>query len=65
MQKIVSEIGGIGIYGVVSVCLFFAVFSAAMLLAFLQKKTYLDSMSVLPLESGERRPEVKGRTRDE
>jgi hypothetical protein len=50
IQNVLREVGGIGIYGVISVCLFFAVFSGAMIWSFLQKKSLLKTMSQLPLE---------------
>ena len=53
IQNVIRDIGGIGLYGVISVCLFFAVFSAAVLRAFLLKKPFLKSMSALPLDDGQ------------
>ena len=50
MQNVLREIGGVGIYGVISVCLFFAVFTGAALWACLQEKQMLDDASTLPLE---------------
>ena len=50
IQNVLREIGGIGIYGVISVCLFFFVFSVAMLWALFLKKPFLKAMSSLPLE---------------
>ncbi|HYE32041.1 MAG TPA: hypothetical protein VEH27_11470 [Methylomirabilota bacterium] len=54
VKNILQSIGGIGLYGVISVCLFFAVFSGAVLLACLHRRGFLDRMSVMPLEDGER-----------
>ena len=42
--------GGIAIFGVISVCLFFTVFGVALVWAFLRKKSFLQTMSALPLE---------------
>ena len=53
IQNVIRDIGGIGLYGVISVCLFFAVFSAAVLRALLLKKPFLQSMSALPLDDGQ------------
>jgi hypothetical protein len=53
IQNVLRDIGGIGLYGVISVCLFFAVFSAAVIRAFLLKKPFLKSMSALPLDDGQ------------
>ena len=50
IQNVLRELGGIGIYGVVSVCLFFLVFTLALLRALVQKKPYIQSMSALPLQ---------------
>ncbi len=50
IQNVLRELGGIGIYGVVSVCLFFLVFTVALVWTLLQKKPFLQSMSALPLE---------------
>jgi hypothetical protein len=64
MQNVLRDIGGIGLYGVISVCLFFLVFSAALIRACRLKKPYLKSMGALPLEDGEPRP-TKGVSRHE
>ena len=54
IQNVLRDIGGIGLYGVISVCLFFLVFSVALVRACLLKKPFLNSMSVLPLDDGVR-----------
>ena len=51
IQDVLRNIGGIGIYGVVSVCLFFLVFGGVLLWAATLKKSYLNSMSSLPLSA--------------
>lgn len=56
MQNVLRDIGGIGLYGVISVCLFFLVFSIAFIRACLLKKPFLKSMSALPLDDGEVAP---------
>ncbi len=53
IQNVIREIGGIGIYGVISVCLFFTVFTGATLWAFRLKKPFLNSMAMLPLDDQE------------
>jgi len=58
IQNVLKEIGGIGLYGVISVCLFFLVFSVALARACLLKKRFLNSMSMLPLQDGP--PPTKG-----
>jgi hypothetical protein len=54
IQNVLRDIGGVGLYGVVSVCLFFLVFGGALLLALRHKKAFLDRMSALPLDDGGR-----------
>ena len=55
-KEVLQEIGGIGLYGVVSICLFFSVFTGTLILACLHRKAWLDSMSALPLEDAETTP---------
>jgi hypothetical protein len=50
IQNVLTEIGGVGIFGVISVCLFFLVFGAALLWALLLKKPFLNFMGGLPLQ---------------
>jgi hypothetical protein len=56
IQNVLTSIGGISAYGVVSICLFVAVYLALLIWACSRKKEYLRSMSVLPLDGGEGRP---------
>ena len=65
IQNVLKEIGGIGLYGIISVCLFFTVFSAALIWAFSLKKPFLMSMSVLPLEKEGESTGEKGEGRHE
>lgn len=60
IKNVVEQIGGVGIYGIISICLFFTVFSGALLWAFIQKKAFLNSMSVLPLQDGTESSMTKG-----
>jgi hypothetical protein len=53
IQNVLREIGGIGLYGVISVCLFFLVFSVALVRACLLKKPFLNAVSALPLDDGQ------------
>lgn len=53
IQKVLSDMNGVEVYGVISICLFFTVFTSAMVWAAFQKKKFLNSMSVLPLNDGE------------
>jgi hypothetical protein len=54
IKNVLTDIGGIGIYGVISICLFFAVFTGALFLTARMKKAFADRMSALPLDDGER-----------
>ena len=58
IQNVLHDIGGVGLYGIISVCLFFLVFGVAFLRACLLKKAFLNSMSRLPLDDGQ--PAAKG-----
>ena len=49
----------------ISICLFFVVFSGMLAWAFLQKKKILDSQSLLPLEDGTNGGQPKGDTNNE
>ncbi len=65
IKNVLTEIGGVGSYGVVSVCLFFAVFLGALALALRHEKGFLKRMSALPLEDDESEPATKGNRSDE
>jgi hypothetical protein len=65
IQNVLHEIGGIGLYGVISICLFVLVFTGALLRACLLKKPFLDSMGALPLKDGEEPAPKKGELRHE
>ena len=45
-----NKMGGIGVYGIVSICLFFAVFMGVLLWTLRLKKPYLKAMRELPLD---------------
>lgn len=53
IKNVLNNIDGIGIYGVISISLFFVFFAGMLLWAFARKKNYLDKMSALPLDGGE------------
>jgi hypothetical protein len=50
IQNVLSGIGGVGIYGVISISLFFAVFVCVLLWTISLKKPYLNAMRELPLD---------------
>jgi cbb3-type cytochrome oxidase subunit 3 len=50
IQNILRHMGGIEHYGIVSLCLFGAVFIGVLLWAFLQKKSHLDYMARVALD---------------
>lgn len=58
-QNVLTNIEGIGIYGIVSICIFFGFFTGMLIWAFLQKQNYLNHMAELPLNSGEINPTDK------
>jgi cytochrome c oxidase cbb3-type subunit IV len=51
LENVTHSIGGVGIYGILSICIFFAFFAGMILWAAGLKKSYLNSMCELPLES--------------
>jgi len=50
IQNVLSRIGGVGMYGVISICLFFAFFVGVLLWTIGLKKSYLNKMRELPLD---------------
>jgi cbb3-type cytochrome oxidase subunit 3 len=65
IKNVLSDIGGIGIYGIISVCLFFVVFTGMLIWAFRLKRADAEAMSVLPLHDGEKSIAPKGTTSHE
>jgi len=63
IQNVIRELGGIAIYGIISVCLFFTVFTIAMIWALVQRRAFCDRMRALPLDDGSK--ESKGETTHE
>lgn len=59
IKNVVEHIGGVGIYGVISICIFFAFFVGMLIWAARLKNNYLNSMRELPLDGGEVVPESK------
>ena len=52
IKNVLTHIGGIEVYGIISICLFFAVFTGALIWALLVRKSFADRMSGLPLDDG-------------
>ena len=50
IRDTLSHIGGIGLYGVISIALFFAAFLGVLVWAVRLKKPWLNAMGQLPLE---------------
>jgi len=56
IKNVLENIGGIGLYGIISLCLFFTFFTGMLIWAFRLRKPYLKSMEELPLDDGENAP---------
>ena len=52
IKNVLSDMGGVGVYGVISILLFFTVFITALILVLRTKRPYLNHMGSLPLEDG-------------
>jgi hypothetical protein len=52
IQNVIRNVGGIAGFGIISICIFFTVFTTAMIWAFAQRKTHCDQMGLLPLNDG-------------
>jgi hypothetical protein len=51
IKNVLQEIGGLGIYALTSLLLFFTVFTGALVWTFLQRKSVCEKMRALPLEN--------------
>ncbi|MFO1460808.1 MAG: cbb3-type cytochrome c oxidase subunit 3 [Verrucomicrobiota bacterium] len=65
IKNVLSDLGGVGLYGVISVCLFFIVFSGALLWTLLQRRALMTEMGSLPLNDGEMPNFNEGESRHE
>lgn len=65
MRNVISAIGGVEVYGIISICLFFLVFVGALVWSAVQKKTFCAMMSSLPLHDGEVGGAEKGEAQHE
>lgn len=52
IKNVISSLGGVDVYGIISICFFFAFFIGMLFWAFRLKRSYLDSMRELPLDDG-------------
>jgi hypothetical protein len=52
IKNVIETLGGIDVYGIISVCFFFAFFTGMLCWAFRLNKGYLNSMRELPLDDG-------------
>lgn len=52
IQNVLREIGGVGLYGVISICLFCLVFSGVLIKACALSKSAADNIGRLPLADG-------------
>jgi hypothetical protein len=50
IENVLSRIGGVGMYGVISILLFFAVFLGVLVWMVGLKQSYLEEMRELPLD---------------
>ena len=50
IKNILSDIGGIGVYGIITLALFFGVFITMLIMTFGIKRTHAETMSRLPLD---------------
>ena len=53
IRNVLQDIGGIGIYGIISMVLFLLVFLGVLIWVLRLKRPYIDEMSNLPLDSNE------------
>ncbi|MEM7393249.1 MAG: hypothetical protein AAF492_12965 [Verrucomicrobiota bacterium] len=50
VKNILSDIGGIGLYGIVALVLFFGVFVSMLVMVFAMKSRHAQRMGALPLD---------------
>ena len=51
IENVMNKMGGVGVFGLISICIFFAFFVGMLLWTVRLKKPYLNSMRELPLDS--------------
>jgi hypothetical protein len=65
IKNVVSDIGGVGVYGIISITLFFTVFTGMLIWAFRMKSPFLKDMSAKPLQDGEVTSQGKGKSHEQ
>ena len=60
IENVMDKMGGVGVFGVISICIFFAFFTGMLIWLVRLKKSYLESMCELPLD---RETEEKSKSR--
>ena len=50
VENVLSKMGGVSMYGIISICLFFAVFIGVLVWMVGLKKSYIKEMGELPLD---------------
>jgi hypothetical protein len=65
IENVVHDIGGVAIFGIISVCIFFGFFASVILWAGRLKKPYLNSMGDLPLDDSEHASQTKSETTED
>lgn len=65
IQNAVSAIGGVATLGMISITLFFVVFTSMLVWAFCLKKKFLNSMGSMALEECEHAQTTEGERRHE
>ncbi len=56
IENVMHEMGGIGMYGIISICIFFGFFVGMLIWTVCLKKSYVNAMRALPLEPENQEP---------
>ena len=51
IRNVLEQIGGVGVYGAISLALFFAFFAGMLVWVLRMRKPYISEMSALPLQT--------------
>ena len=62
IQNVIRAMGGVAVFGMISVCLFFSVFVVAAIFACSRRRAFCDQVSSLPFQDGSL--ETKGFTHE-